>query len=99
MNNHEIMDNCNTWGNQIIKKALEYANYKWTAIKELELLFGSDVKGNIIGAVASCLICGFVWFLLEGNNRTFHNFLEGFFFPFTCIIVYSVFGLPERILY
>jgi len=52
------------------------------------------VKGNIIGAVASCLICGFVWYLLEGKNRTFNNFLEGFFFPFTCIIVYSIFGLP-----
>ena len=59
-----------------------------------ELLFGSDLKGNIIRAIASCVICGFVWYLMEGNGRTLHHFLEGFFFPFTCILVSSIFGLP-----
>lgn len=61
---------------------------------EGELLFGSDLKANIARTVGTCVCCGLVWYLLAGHGRTIHNFFEGFFWPFVCILFSSVFGLP-----
>ena len=84
---------------EILNDVIEFE--KGVVLKEFQLvnskgdfLFGSDLKGNIIRAVTMCVMCGFVWFLLKGTSRTFHNFLEGFFWPFVCIIISSIFGLP-----
>ena len=51
-------------------------------------------KESILRAVGFCVASGLIWYLLEGKDRTYHNFLKGFFWPFVCIIVSSVFGLP-----
>lgn len=59
-----------------------------------DLLFDGSFKIGFLKATGFCLLCGFVWFLLEGQDRTFHNFLEGFFWPFLCIFIASVLGLP-----
>lgn len=59
-----------------------------------DLLFDYGLKGYLVRIVGTCILCGFVWYLLEGQSRTFHNFLEGFFWPFVCIIISSILGLP-----
>lgn len=88
----EILNDVIEFEKGVILKEFQLVNSKG------ELLFGSDAKGNMIRAITSCVICGFVWYLMEGKSKTFHNFLEGFFFPFTCIIVTSIFGLPVHFL-
>lgn len=88
----EILNDVIEFEKGVVLKEFQLVNSKG------DLLFGSDVKGNIIRAVASCVMYGFVWYLMEGKTRTFHNFLEGFFFPFTCILVTSIFGLPVHFL-
>lgn len=60
--------------------------------EEGKLLFG--LKESIIRAIGSCVICGLIWYLLEGQSRTLNDFLEGFFWPFVCILIYSILGLP-----
>ena len=57
-----------------------------------ELLFG--LKESIVRAVGTCVVCGFVWYLLGGQSRTLRIFLEGFFWPFVCILISSILGLP-----
>ena len=59
-----------------------------------DLFFASDFKRNLFQIVGICILCGLIWFLLEGQDRTIHNFLEGFFYPFMCILLSSIFGLP-----
>ena len=46
MENNQITDN-NTWGKQVIEKALEYANYKWIA-SEANVLHGTDADGRFV---------------------------------------------------
>ena len=60
--------------------------------EEGKLLFG--LKESIIRVFGTCILCGLMWYLLEGQKRTLNDFLEGFFCPFVCILVYSIFGLP-----
>lgn len=60
--------------------------------EEGKLLY--DLKESIIRAIGSCVVCGLIWYLLEGRNRTLNIFLEGFFWPFVSILIYSIFGLP-----
>lgn len=46
--NNKIMDSINnSWGTQVIEKALEYANYKWTAT-EANVLHGTDAEGRFV---------------------------------------------------
>ncbi len=62
---------------------------------EKEELFGPrGWKENLARIVGTCACCGLVWFLLEGKSRSFGDFLEGFFWPFVCILFSSIFGLP-----
>ncbi len=57
-----------------------------------QMLFG--LKESIVRAVVTCVACGFVWYLLEGKSRTLNDFLEGFLWPFVCILISSILGLP-----
>jgi len=60
--------------------------------EEGKLLFG--LKESIFRAIGSCVVCGLIWYLLEGKNRTMNYFWGGFIWPFICILIYSLFGLP-----
>lgn len=60
--------------------------------EEGNLLFG--LKESIFRAIGSCVVCGLIWYLFEGQNRTINDFLEGFIWPFICILIYSLLGLP-----
>ncbi len=64
-----------------------------------EFVFIVDDKGNfkyslgksILISLGMCLIVGLLWYLMDGEIE---SFVEGFFFPFVCIIISSIFGLP-----
>lgn len=60
--------------------------------EEGKLLFG--LKESILMAIGSCVVYGLIWYLCEGKNRTMNDFLEGFIWPFICILISSIFGLP-----
>ena len=60
--------------------------------EEGKLLFG--LKESIIRVIGSCIVCGLIWYLFDGQSRTFNNFLEGFFWPFICILISSILELP-----
>lgn len=47
---------------------------------------------SIIIAFGSCVAAGLLWFFLDGMKA--EAFVEGFFFPFVCIIISSALGLP-----
>lgn len=47
---------------------------------------------SIILALAMCLMCGLLWFFLDGMNVD--ALKEGFIFPLVCILISSVLGLP-----
>ncbi len=64
------------------------------ADREGNLLYG---KGrSILMALGTCLMIGTIWYLLDG--REVKSFVDGFFWPFTCIIIYSICGLPLHFL-
>ena len=46
MESKQITDN-HAWGKQVIEKALEYANYEWTAT-EANVLHGIDSDGRFV---------------------------------------------------
>jgi len=88
MENNQITDN-NTWGKQIIEKALEYANYKWIA-SEANVLHGTDADGRFVDTPditwqGEVLDCGW-WKVGEinvgipygwGNASTLEEFEQG----------------------
>lgn len=47
---------------------------------------------SIVLAIGMCVAGGLLWFFLGGMNV--EDLVEGFFFPFVCIIISSVLGLP-----
>ena len=47
---------------------------------------------SILIAGAMCIACGLLWFFLDGMNTA--ALVEGIFFPFVCIVISSVVGLP-----
>ena len=76
---------------------------KGVILKEFELvneegqrIYG--IKESIFRALGMCVLIGVLWFVLEGKERTVHDFIEGFFWPFICIIITSCFGLPLHFL-
>ena len=81
----EILNDVIEFEKSVFLKEFQLAN------EHGDLLFDYDIKGYLIRIVSTCILCGFVWYLLEGQSRTFHNFLEGFFWPFVCIIISSIF--------
>lgn len=84
----EILNDVITFEKGVVLKELQLANDNG------DLLFDGDFKTGFLRAAGFCIFCGFVWYLLEGQDRTFHNFLEGFFWPFLCIFISSLLGLP-----
>lgn len=91
----EILNDVIEFEKGVILKEFQLVN------SEGDLLYGSDFKKNVFQAITTCVACGFVWYLLKGKmfggqSRTFHNFLEGFFWrPLVCILIFSIFGLPQ----
>lgn len=55
---------------------------------KLKFSFGKSV----LIAFAMCVAAGALWFFMDGMNPT--AFKDGFIFPFVCIIISSVLGLP-----
>ncbi len=51
-----------------------------------------SLKTSIIIALCMCVAGGLLWFFMD--NMAVDSFVEGFFFPFVCILITSVFGLP-----
>ena len=82
-------NNNNTWGKQVIEKALVYANYKWTA-SEANVLHGTDANGRFVDTPdvtwrGEVLDCGW-WKMNEmnigipyswGNASTLEEFEQG----------------------
>jgi hypothetical protein len=88
MENNQLINN-NTWGRQVIEKALEYANYKWTA-SEKNVMHGIDSDGRFVDTPdvtwrGNVLNCGW-WTVNEvnvgipyswGNASTLEEFEQG----------------------
>lgn len=88
MENNQITDN-NTWGKQVIEKALAYASYEWTAT-EANVLHGIDSDGRFVDTPditwrGNVLDCGW-WKVNEvnigipyswGNASTLEEFEQG----------------------
>lgn len=53
-----------------------------------------DLKKSIFTVFELCTITGLVWYLFEGKDRNIRIFLKGFFWPFICILITSILGLP-----
>lgn len=87
-------------------KFLDILNDAWKFEKKVVLeQFGiADRDGNlmygagksILMALGTCLMIGTLWYFLDG--REVKSFVDGFFWPFTCIIIYSICGLPLHFL-
>lgn len=88
MENNQLINN-NTWGRQVIKKALEYANYEWSA-SEANVLHGIDAEGRFVDTPdvtwrGEVLDCG--WWKVDeinvgipygwGNASTLEEFEHG----------------------
>ncbi len=64
----------------------------------------ADENGNlkvspgraVLIAFSFCLAGGLLWFFMDG--MLIESFFDGFIFPFVCIIITSVFGLPLHFL-
>ncbi|MBP3579184.1 MAG: hypothetical protein J6K15_13825 [Lachnospiraceae bacterium] len=88
MENNQITDN-SIWGEQVIEKALEYANYEWIAT-EANVLHGTDADGRFVNTPdvtwrGEVLDCGW-WKVNEknvgipygwGNASTLEEFEQG----------------------
>ena len=84
-----MTSNSNIWGKKVIEKALEYANYKWTA-NEKNVLHGIDENGRFVDTPditwkGNILDCGW-WKVGEvnvgipygwGNASTIEEFESG----------------------
>lgn len=70
---------------------------KKTILKEFDLINDKGemiygIKESILRGIGTCLAVGLLWFFLDGKKNS--AFIEGFFWPLTCILIYSIFGLP-----
>lgn len=70
-------------GNEFTLIVDEVGNFKYSLGK------------SILISLGMCLTVGIIWFLMD---REPISFVEGFFFPFVCILISSVFGLPIHFL-
>ena len=53
--------------------------------------FKYSLTKSIIIAFCLCVCCGILWFIMDGEIEAL---IEGFLFPFVCILISSVLGLP-----
>lgn len=55
-----------------------------------EMIYGW--KESIVRVIFTCIMTGLIWCILEEGK--IEAFVEGFFWPFVCIVIASIFGLP-----
>lgn len=84
----EILNDVVEFEKGVILKEFALANHNG------DLFFASGFKRIMFQVVGICVLFGLLWFLLEGQDRTIHDFFKGFCYPFVCILFSSVFGLP-----
>lgn len=84
----EIVNDVIDFEKQVVLKEFDLINDKG------EMIYG--VKESIIRSIGTCLIVGVLWFFLDGMKVS--AFVEGFFWPLICIVIYSIFGLPLHFL-
>lgn len=53
--------------------------------------FKYSLTKSIMIAFCLCLCAGTIWYLMDGEIT---SLVEGFFFPFVCILISSILGLP-----
>lgn len=80
----ELINDVVTFEKSVIFKEFELVNDKG------EFIYGK--KEAVFRAIGSCLLIGIVWCIMDGGKM--ESFIEGFFWPFTCIFIYSILGLP-----
>ena len=51
-----------------------------------------SLKVSVVIAIGMCIACGLLWFFLGGMNV--QDLVDGIFFPFVCIVISSILGLP-----
>lgn len=85
-------------GNRFLELVNDVVEFEKNAIlKEFELIndegqFMYGKKESILRALGSCVMVGILWCVMDGGKV--ESFVEGFFWPFVCILIYSIFGLP-----
>ncbi len=84
----ELVNDVIDFEKKVILKEFDLINDKG------EMIYG--IKESIFRALGTCLLVGVLWFFLDG--MTVSGFVEGFFWPLVCIIIYSIFGLPLHFL-
>ena len=84
----EIVNDVAQFERNVFLKEFELVN------EEGQLIYGK--KESVFRALGVCVIAGFVCFFMDGMSWA--SFIEGFFWPFWCILVYSIFGLPLHFL-
>lgn len=85
-------------GNKFLELVNDVVEFEKNVIlKEFELIndegqFMYGKKESILRALGSCVMVGVLWCAMDGGKV--ESFVEGFFWPFVCILIYSIFGLP-----
>lgn len=89
-------------GNRFMEIANDVIEFeKRVFFKEFELINGEGQfiygkKESCFHVLKMCLIAGLIWFFLEGMK--WKAFVQGFFWPFICILITSILGLPIHFL-
>ncbi len=85
-------------GNRFLDIVNDVVQYeKHVVLKEFDLVSDDGqmiygIKESALRALGMCLVTGVVGFFFRGMK--WQGFVEGFFWPFTCIVIASAFGLP-----
>ena len=77
--------------NDVIDFEKKVIGNEFTLIVDEEGNFKYSLGKSSLISLGMCLTVGIIWFLMD---REPISFVEGFFFPFVCILISSVFGLP-----
>lgn len=77
--------------NDVIEFEKKVIGNEFTLIVDEEGNFKYSLGKSILISLGMCLTVGIIWYLMD---REPISFVEGFFFPFVCIIISSIFGLP-----
>lgn len=87
-------------GNKFLELVNDVVDFeKKLFLKEFDLVdyegnLRFDLKESILRVLSTCLVIGIVWFIIDGKEEGIGAFLYGFTWPFVCILVYTIFGLP-----
>lgn len=80
----EIVSDVAEFERRVFLKEFELIN------EEGQLIYG--VKESVLRALGLCVLVGVGFSALDG--WVWDSFVEGFFWPFVCILISSIFGLP-----